>query len=705
MTVDPFALAWPVEQAREALEALARASGLPVRAIDQSSPVPRSAGLDDLSHWLELVGANAELEIEPIQAGYSDVSRMIKSSAPSMLRLERGGETRLLVLLSGTRRRVVALTPDLSRRRVSIAAIRSVLCSPIENPLAAQTDQLLNEAQVAPSRRARVAAALIREQLSGMTVSGCWIVRLPPGSSVRAQLSQARIVSKLVALGGAHLVAYTLWIGSWWILGRAALEGRLDRGWLQAWGLLLVTLVPFELMMSWLQGRISIDVGALLKRRLLYGALRLEPEEIRREGAGQLLGRVIESQAIEALTLSGGFLALAAALELAVAAAVLAAAVPALAVLLAACVAGGAALAWRFFRRRKDWTVSRLGMTHDLVEQMVGHRTRNAQQAKDALHNEEDSTLERYVEASSKMDRATVWLTAMAPRGWLLLALLALSPTFITGASVATLAVAVGGILLAFRAFKRLASGISHLAGAAIAWTQAAPVFFAAARVQALGVPAFASSSAHAKSGGPPLLDGHDLSFRYRHRSEPVLRDCSLKVRRGDRLLLQGPSGGGKSTLASLLTGLRQPDSGLLLLDGIDRQTLGANAWRRRVVAVPQFHENHIFVGTLAFNLLMGTEWPPKQEDLDRADTICRALGLGDLLDRMPSGLMQQVGETGWQLSHGERSRVCVARALLQGGDFLLFDESFGQLDPESLQGTLKFVLERAPTVMVIAHP
>ena len=705
--MDPFALAWPMDQAREALEALARSSGLPVRTIERTSIVPAAGTLDEMSRWLESIGATADLEIEPIQSGYADVRRMIGSSAPSMLRLEQGGHSRLLLLLSGGRRLVQVLAPDLSRRRVSIASIRAVLCSPIENPLAGHTEQLLDEAQVAPNRRARVRAALIAEQLSGATVPGCWIVRLPPGASMRAQLSQARIASKLVVLAVAHVIAYTLWIVSWWILGRAALEGRLDRGWLQAWGLLLVTLVPFELMMSWLQGRVSIDIGALLKRRLLYGALRLEPEEIRHEGAGQLLGRVIESQAIEALTLSGGFLAMAAALELAMAAAVLATAVPALAILLAGCVAGGAALAWTFFQRRKHWTASRLGMTHDLVEQMVGHRTRNAQQPKDALHDEEDTTLERYIEASSRMDRAMVWLTAMAPRGWLLLAVVALSPSFITGsASVASLAVAVGGILLAFRAFRRLAAGTSHLAGAAIAWTQAAPVFYAAARLQPVGVPAFASaSSAHANADGPPLLDGHDLSFHYHRRSEPVLRDCSLKVRRGDRLLLQGPSGGGKSTLASLLTGLRQPDSGLLLLDGIDRQTLGASTWRRRVVAVPQFHENHIFVGTLAFNLLMGAEWPPRNEDLERADAMCRALGLGDLLDRMPSGLMQQVGETGWQLSHGERSRVCVARALLQGGDFLVFDESFGQLDPESLQGTLRFVLERAPTVMVIAHP
>jgi ATP-binding cassette subfamily B protein len=532
-------------------------------------------------------------------------------------------------------------------------------------------------------------------------------VRLPPGASVRAQLSQAGIAPRLLTLAAAHVAAYALWIVAWWILGRAALDGRLDRGWLLAWALLLVTIVPFELVVTWLQGRISIEAGALLKRRLLYGALRLEPEEIRHEGAGQLLGRVIESQAIESLTLTGGFLALAAGLELLMAGAVLAAAMRELAILLVACVAAVAIIAWRFFLRRKDWTSNRLGMTHGLVEQMVGHRTRTAQQPKDAWHDEEDHTLDRYVDASARMDRATVLLMAMVPRGWLLLAVIAMSPAFISGrASVATLAVAIGGILLAFRAFRRLTAGVSHLAGAAIAWTEAAPIFHAAARPQVLGSPAFARAAPPASTHeGPPLIDGHDLSFHYARRNEPVLRDCSLRVRRGERLLLQGPSGGGKSTLASLLTGVRQPDSGLLLLDGIDRQTLGAAAWRRRVVAAPQFHENHIFMGTLAFNLLMGAEWPPAQGDVERAEAVCRELGLGGLLDRMPSGVLQQVGETGWQLSHGERSRVCIARALLQGGDFFVFDESFGQLDPESLQGTLRSVLEKAPTVMVIAHP
>jgi ABC-type multidrug transport system fused ATPase/permease subunit len=121
-------------------------------------------------------------------------------------------------------------------------------------------------------------------------------------------------------------------------------------------------------------------------------------------------------------------------------------------------------------------------------------------------------------------------------------------------------------------------------------------------------------------------------------------------------------------------------------------------------VAAPQFHENHIFNESLAFNLLMGRRWPAQPDDLARAEEVCRRLGLGDLLDRMPGGLFQLVGETGWQLSHGERSRVFMARALLQDAELVVLDESFAELDPESLRHCLGEVAGMARTLVVAAH-
>jgi ATP-binding cassette subfamily B protein len=201
------------------------------------------------------------------------------------------------------------------------------------------------------------------------------------------------------------------------------------------------------------------------------------------------------------------------------------------------------------------------------------------------------------------------------------------------------------------------------------------------------------------------VVHATDVVFRYREAGSAILNRVSLKIERGDWVLLEGESGGGKSTLVSVLAGLREPAAGLLTSDGMDRRTLGAAAWRARVAAAPQYHENHILTGSLAFNLLLGRAWPPSAEDYAQAEQVCHELGLGGLLERMPGGLDQMVGETGWQLSQGERSRVFLARALLQSSDVVILDENFAALDPENLHQSMECTLRRATTLLVVAHP
>jgi ATP-binding cassette subfamily B protein len=304
------------------------------------------------------------------------------------------------------------------------------------------------------------------------------------------------------------------------------------------------------------------------------------------------------------------------------------------------------------------------------------------------------------------MDRSGAFLTAFLPRGWLVVSIAAIAPVFLSAQSSSSsdMAVALGGILLAFRAWQRLSASLWQIVGAGVAWTQVAPLFRAAGNAEPASAPAVENPRT-SETEGQTVVETCDLVFRYRERGEPVLRHINLKIREGDRLLLEGPSGGGKSTLGSVLTGLRTAESGLLLAGGLDRQTLGAEGWRKRVSAAPQFHENYVLTGTFAFNLLMGRRWPPHPGDMEDAAAICRQLGLDELLARMPAGLFQMVGESGWQLSHGERSRLYIARALLQGSEMVVLDESFAALDPENLRRSLDCVLERAPTLLVIAHP
>ncbi len=151
-----------------------------------------------------------------------------------------------------------------------------------------------------------------------------------------------------------------------------------------------------------------------------------------------------------------------------------------------------------------------------------------------------------------------------------------------------------------------------------------------------------------------------------------------------------------------MITDTRAATSGQVLMRGLDRTTVGSARWQRQIAT--QFHDNHVLSGSLAFNLLMGRAWPPAPGDRREAEAVCRELGLGSMIDRMPSGLDQVVGETGWQLSHGERSRVFLARALLQRAELVVLDETFGALDPLTLQRCLEVVRRRAPALVVIAH-
>ncbi len=705
--LQPFA--WPVARLGEALAALAYHSGL---SSSLTKTEPQTVLADHLkephlSRWIEANAATLGVETDGVSVSYVEVADVLGRFSPAILHFTNPDGPFFLAVLAGNKKTITVLDPDLTSHRLSIRDVRDHLCYPLEAPLKIEIETLLDDLYLSKGRRKRAKQTILTERLGGERLEIGWMLRPQPGHNLSWQLRQANLPGYVAAFLGSYVVQYTIWLLAWAVIGRSALQGRLEMGWLLAWGLLLLSVIPFRLMAMWAQGQIAMKAGAILKQRLMAGALKLNSEEIRHQGAGQFLGKVIEAEAVESLALTGGLLGLVASLELIFAAIILLSGAGGLLHMGLLLVWLGLTiwLGWQYFRRRQTWTFTRLSLTNDLIERMVGHRTRLAQESPQQWHAGEDQSLVTYVNHSHDLDRSTMRLIALIPRGWLAIGLLGLLPAFFSGGSSTTsLAIGLGGLLLAFQAFHKLAPSVQHLAGAAIAWQQVKNLFEAAARTQLIGSPAFALNG-QKTSEISTLIEAHRLAFHYRPQGDPILYNCHLQVRNGDRLLLEGPSGGGKSTLASLLTGLHQPNSGLLLLRGLDQQTLGASGWRQRVVAAPQFHENHVLTGTFAFNLLMGRQWPPRQEDLVLAEAICQELGLGELIERMPAGLMQMVGETGWQLSHGERSRLFLARALIQEADLTILDESFAALDPENMELALRCVLDRAKTLMVIAHP
>ena len=491
---------------------------------------------------------------------------------------------------------------------------------------------------------------------------------------------QARVLQPLLAILGGDLLRQVLLVAAWFIIGRSVLTGNFDPAWLWAWALLLFTGIPLQLLTTHAQGQLATGLSGIFKARLLHGALKLQPDEIRHQGLGQFLGRILETDAIELLALSGWLTALVSLTQLLIAMGVLATGIGGWlhALLLAVCALVTLFLGWRYWRTNRAWVAAYRGMTNDLVERMIGHRTRLAQEEAAAWHTDEDRDLDRYLRLSEQVDRAGMLLAAI-PRAWMVVGLAGIAAAFLAAASTpARLAISLGGIFLALQALSSIVAGVQNVVAVTQAWGQVAPLFNAAARREdAASVVLPAQPEPARESAQPTLLTAKEITFRYRQYGQPILDRCNLQVRRGDRLLLEGPSGGGKSSLAAVLAGLRTAESGLLLLAGYDRPSLGAETWRRRIAVAPQFHENHVFTETFAFNLLMGRRWPPTNGDLAEAEEICRELGLGDLIGRMPAGLQQMVGESGWQLSHGERSRLYIARALLQGADLMILDESF----------------------------
>jgi ATP-binding cassette subfamily B protein len=713
----PDAFTWPLSVVHQGLVALAQASGWPVETIESLPAHYQPMDEILLSQQIELIAQKVGLEAEPVRATYGESDALVRGVAPGLLRVPGiGPEPRFLLLLRSNARWAYVLGRDLTISRLHHHHIVDGLWLDLVQPRLGQIETIVTAAGLDAHRRTRAERSLLAEMIGQTIQRGGWVLRLPPGAPLQQHIKESHLFGTFALLLSAYLAQLLLTVVAWWLIGRSALVGEFSWSWLWAWVLVLLTTIPFQLLASYAQRQITMRVGEIFKVRLLHGALQLQPEEIRHEGAGQFLGRVLAADMVEQVTIVGSFVTLFSVLQLVVAMWILSVGA---AGWLQVSLLGGwsllfAALVFRYGRANKAYVTTYRAMTNDLVERMVGHRTRLVQEDPISRHDDEDRVLSHYVQLQKHKDQEDSRL-AFFPRGWMIVALAGFIFSLATIQPDATqLAITLGGILLTFRAFVTMTAGVRSLFDVRDAWKEVKEILAAATRPVNLGshsnmsnlpIPNQTSAPSTRLESAPPLLSAVAVDFRYHKRTQPVLHNCTLHIQHGERILLTGQSGGGKSTLAGVLAGMRTPDAGQLMLSGHTQQTLGILEWRRRVVVVPQFHENYIFTGTLAFNLLMGRRWPPTSGDMMEAESLCRELGLGNLLDRMPAGLEQMVGESGWRLSHGERSRVYVARALLQNADLLILDESFGALDAESLQQTLDCVQRRVPSLVVIAHP
>ena len=190
------------------------------------------------------------------------------------------------------------------------------------------------------------------------------------------------------------------------------------------------------------------------------------------------------------------------------------------------------------------------------------------------------------------------------------------------------------------------------------------------------------------------------VTFRYAPHLPPVLRDVSITLERGKRLVLVGPTGAGKSTLAKLMARFYDPTDGEVGFGGVDLRRVDEPALRRRIVVIPQ--EGFLFTGTIRENLRLAC---PDADDA-RVRGVVEELGLTERFERFPAGLDTYVETRGTNFSAGERQLVSVARAGLVDPSVLVLDEATSSLDPGT-ELLLDRALERlmaGRSVVVIAH-
>jgi ATP-binding cassette, subfamily B, bacterial len=200
-----------------------------------------------------------------------------------------------------------------------------------------------------------------------------------------------------------------------------------------------------------------------------------------------------------------------------------------------------------------------------------------------------------------------------------------------------------------------------------------------------------------------PLVQGkveyRNVSFSY-NASHPVLKDLTLNAQPGEVIALVGSSGAGKTTLVNLLPRFYEPQTGEILIDGVDIQTVTLKSLRHQVGIVPQ--DTVLFSGTIAQNIAFGQA----AYDLDFITSAAKVANAHQFISQFPEGYHTVLGERGVNLSGGQRQRIAIARAVLLDPRILILDEATSALDSES-EVLVQEALERlmkGRTVFIIAH-
>ncbi len=195
-------------------------------------------------------------------------------------------------------------------------------------------------------------------------------------------------------------------------------------------------------------------------------------------------------------------------------------------------------------------------------------------------------------------------------------------------------------------------------------------------------------------------IEFQNVSFRYESEKKAVINNLNLKVKSGESIALVGPSGGGKTTLCSLIPRFYEVSEGNILIDGIDIRDITLSSLRNHIGVVAQ--DVYLFSGSVRENIAYGKSDATDEEIKEAA----RLAGADEFIEALPDGYDTYVGERGVKLSGGQKQRISIARVFLKNPPILILDEATSALDNESeriVQRSLE-KLASGRTTFTIAH-
>lgn len=349
-------------------------------------------------------------------------------------------------------------------------------------------------------------------------------------------------------------------------------------------------------------------------------------------------------------------------------------------------------------RRRIDERFRRGAETQAfLVESVAGIQTLKAAAVEPQMQRRWETMLAGYVQTGFRAARLNIW----GGQAIQFVNKVTTALILFFGAKLAIEGKMTVGELVAFNMLAgRVSEPVLRLAGL---WQQFQEARVGLARLgDILNTPVEAefSPSRSALPGVKGAIRFDDITFRYRPGGREALRRVSLEVAPGEVLGIVGPSGSGKSTLTKLVQRLYVPESGRVLVDGVDLALVDPSWLRRQVGVVLQ--ENLLFNRTIRENIALADPSLPAEAVMAAATMA----GAHDFILELPEGYDTLIEERGANLSGGQRQRIAIARALITNPRILILDEATSALDAESesiIQANMRSIV-RGRTVLIIAH-